>query len=56
MTQHDDARGKPCPVCGGPLVSLPSMNLRVCADCRREFDWHLSPGQKPLLANNRLCA
>lgn len=52
----DDARGKRCPHCDGPLVSFSSMNLRICADCDSEFDWHLAPGQKPLLANSRLGA
>lgn len=54
--RSDDARGKPCPVCRGPLVSFSTMDLRLCADCGREFNWQLLPGQKPLVANNRLGA
>ena len=52
--RNDDARGKACPACSGPLVSFATMNLRICGDCKREFDWQLAPGQKPLLANNRV--
>lgn len=52
--RNDDARGKPCPACGGPLVSFATMNLRICGDCRGEFDWRLAPDQKPLVANNRV--
>lgn len=54
LANRDDARGKPCPSCQGPLISFATMNLRICGDCNAEFDWHLAPGQKPLLANNRV--
>lgn len=38
---------KLCP-CGGPLIPLRSLNLRICADC-----WRLDDGQRPLIGNNR---
>lgn len=43
---------KLCP-CGGPLVALRSLNLRICADCKREIEWRLDEGQRPLIGNNR---
>ena len=42
-----------CPHCAAPLIALRSLNLRICADCKREFDWPLNAGQAPLLNNNR---
>lgn len=45
---------KTCPKCAGPLVDLRSMNSRICADCKTEHPWHLAPGQKPLISNNRI--
>ena len=39
--------------CGGPLVALRSLNLRICADCKREIEWRLDEGQRPLIGNNR---
>lgn len=44
---------KACPKCAGPLVDLRSLNVRLCADCKSEYPWHLAPGQRPLIGNNR---
>jgi DNA-directed RNA polymerase subunit RPC12/RpoP len=51
---HDNGLGKRCPDCGSPMVDLRSMNTRLCSGCKTEFDWHLAPGQKPLISNNRI--
>ena len=40
---------KTCPTCGGPLVSLMSLNERRCGDCKTIYEWALKPGQKSLL-------
>ena len=44
---------KECPKCAGPLVDLRSQNLRICSDCKAEYEWSLKPGQPPLITNNR---
>lgn len=50
----DAPKGKPCPDCGEPMVSMPSLNLRQCATgCKEKFDWKLDEGQKSLLGNSR---
>lgn len=46
--------GKPCPVCCSPLVDLRSLNKRICIGCKREFEWRLEEGQKPLIGSNRV--
>lgn len=51
---HDTAMGKKCPACSAPMVDLRSLNLRQCVGCRREFDWHLADGQRPLIGSNRV--
>ncbi len=48
-----DGTGKPCPMCGAPMVNLASINRRQCAACKHKEPWHLSEGQKPLNNNNR---
>lgn len=50
----DDAKGKPCPACAGAMVSLTSLNQRICSSCDSVWSWELAPGQLPLFANNRL--
>ena len=45
--------GKPCPVCGTPMVNLSSINLRICTGCKRNEEWHLTAGQKPLINTSR---
>ena len=45
--------GKPCPDCGSPLVSLSSLSRRICSGCKREQEWTLDDGQKPLLNSAR---
>lgn len=35
------------------LVKLPSMNKKICADCKKEYEWKLEPDQKPLISSNR---
>ncbi len=50
----DAPLGRACPDCGEPMTNLPSHNARQCATgCKETFDWHLAPGQLPLIANNR---
>lgn len=44
---------RPCPVCGGPMCALASLNKLLCADCKHEVTWMLDPGQKPLVGSNR---
>lgn len=51
----DDARGKPCPKCGEPMVSMPTVNggERHCVGCGSVWSCPLDPGQQSLLGNNR---
>lgn len=45
---------KQCPECGCPRLRLfRSINLKQCDECLHEFDWHLAPGQKPLVGPSR---
>lgn len=45
---------KSCPACScTDLVLLRSLNKKICADCKTEFDWFLDPGQKPLQGPSR---
>lgn len=38
-----------CPHCGSTaVVPMPSMNLKMCGDCYKDFPWTLDPGQKPV--------
>lgn len=38
-----------CPTCGYPLVLFYSTHKKYCPDCRVEFAWELTPGQKSTL-------
>lgn len=55
MQMNDDARGKPCPKCGEPMVSMSTVNggERHCVGCGSIWNWPLDPGQQALLGNNR---
>lgn len=45
---------KLCPHCGSDaVVTLRSLNKKICSDCKEEYDWNLDPGQKVLLAPSR---
>lgn len=44
--------GKPCQACGEPLVNLASLRKSVCVGCKREVEWELDRGQKPLVNIN----
>lgn len=46
-------RSTECPKCGGPLVPLRSLLLKLCTDCQHEVPWPLNPGQPPLITTNR---
>ncbi len=46
-------RSTECPKCGGPLVPLRSLLLKLCTDCQHEVPWPLAPGQPPLITTNR---
>ena len=48
-----DGTGKPCPICGGPMVNLSSISLRLCVGCKHSEEWHLAPGQKSLLGKGK---
>lgn len=48
-----DGTGKPCPLCGTPMINLRSINLRICCGCKHNEAWHLSEGQKPLINTSR---
>lgn len=52
----DDARGKRCPECSAPMVSLSTIDggQRVCSGCDKVWSWHLKEGQPPLIGNNRM--
>lgn len=51
----DTPTGRACPDCGEPMADLRSLNSRQCTNgrCQLIADWHLAPGQLPLIANNR---
>jgi hypothetical protein len=53
---HENGLGKRCPDCGAPMTDLRSLNSRMCSNgaCQLMTDWNLSPGQRPLLGNNRI--
>lgn len=40
--------GKPSPCCDAPMVAFISLNIKMCWKCRKEYQWDLKPGQKPL--------
>lgn len=43
-----------CPECkNGALCAIRSQNVKKCSSCGYEQSWHLDPGQKPLITNNR---
>ena len=42
-----------CPKCSGPLVSLTSLNIKLCMDCLAEYENKLKPGQKTLIKATR---
>ena len=52
----DDARGKRCPECSAPMVSLSTIDggQRVCSGCDKVWPWRLKEGQPPLISNNRM--
>ena len=52
----DDARGKRCPECSAPMVSLSTIDggQRVCSGCDKVWPWHLKEDQPPLIGNNRM--
>lgn len=41
------------PCCNAPFVAFRSFNMKMCADCREEYDWYLKQGQKPLITSSR---
>jgi len=49
LESSKDVNFKLCEVCGGKLISLPSMNIRQCSECLKEFDFSLKPKQKSVL-------
>ena len=40
-----------CKGCGGRLILLTSLNLKVCNKCGAETVWKLDPGQKPIFTD-----
>ena len=42
-----------CPKCDAPMVSLVSINVRICVDCRHEQPNILKEGQKTLIKATR---
>ena len=49
----DAPKGKPCPVCSEPMVSLASQFIRMCTGCSHVEAWDLDKGQQPLLTDSR---
>lgn len=49
-----DSRYK-CPMegCGGYMITLRTMEKRVCVHCYTEVDWKLKEGQLPLIQHQR---
>jgi len=39
--------------CSAPLIILRSVNLKICSDCNKKYDFYLKEGQKPLFGNSR---
>ena len=40
---------KVSPCCNAPFVLLSSLNIKRCADCGKEYPWHLTGNQKSVL-------
>jgi endogenous inhibitor of DNA gyrase (YacG/DUF329 family) len=51
----DTPLGRACPDCGEPMSNMPSLNARQCTNgrCQLLADWHLAPGQQPLINPSR---
>lgn len=43
---NDTIKRCPADTCDGRLVSLASMNIKVCGGCHKSFPWNLEPGQR----------
>ena len=41
------------PCCNAALIEYRSFNKKVCSCCSQEYDWHLKPGQQPLIKATR---
>ncbi len=46
----DKKSTKQCPKCGSTVLCLlRSLNLKICHDCKHQFNWCLDLGQKKLI-------
>lgn len=39
--------------CSGILISLSSVDKRICTDCKQHFDYKLKPGQESILIKGK---
>lgn len=42
-----------CPYCGEPVISLSSMNIKLCSGCRRELPWKLSENKESIFGDRK---
>ena len=42
---------KYCPYCGGPVVMLSSIDVKLCADCKKELPWVLSENETSIFGD-----
>lgn len=45
------ANKKFCPYCGGPVVMLSSIDVKLCADCKKELPWVLSENETSIFGD-----
>ncbi len=42
-----------CPYCKKHMMLLSSYRVKICYDCKREFEWNLDEKQHPLVKHQR---
>lgn len=48
-----NGKGKPCPVCNSPMVSITSQDKRIC-DCGFHEPFRLKEGERSILIKNKI--
>lgn len=42
-----------CPKCSGRLITLSSVDRKLCSDCKQYFTWTLKAGQESVLIEGK---
>jgi DNA-directed RNA polymerase subunit RPC12/RpoP len=53
LTNNLDYPENRCPKCSQLMLLLRTFDKKICVDCCQEYDWHLKPGQPPLIQHQR---